>query len=98
MGRYVLWAGPIWPSNEKVWERLYLERSVTVFQTKKGSSNSAQDAVMELRNLDIRSEKRIQVLESIRVSLKSNPVSWVQEFGTDGLNQILHHLTYTVQK
>ncbi|XP_063413071.1 protein diaphanous homolog 2-like isoform X2 [Mytilus trossulus] len=48
----------------------------------------------ELRNPEVKGDKRLKLLESLRVSLTSNPVSWVQEFGVAGLNGILRNLTY----
>ncbi|XP_053399361.1 protein diaphanous homolog 2-like isoform X3 [Mercenaria mercenaria] len=61
---------------------------------KAGELDSPGSFVTELRNADLKGEKRLKVLESLRVSLTSNPVSWVQEFGVAGLNAILRNLTY----
>ena len=59
-----------------------------------GNLDTPASFVTELRNPDLKGEKRLKVLESLRVSLTSNPVSWVQEFGVGGLNGILRNLTY----
>nr|UIX27111.1 diaph-b [Tauphaedusa tau] len=50
--------------------------------------------VHELMNADLKGQRRTQVLETLRVSLTSKPVSWVMEFGERGLNAILRNLTY----
>ncbi|KAL3878570.1 hypothetical protein ACJMK2_030907 [Sinanodonta woodiana] len=61
---------------------------------KSGELDSPQSFVAELRNPDLKGEKRLRVLESLRVSLTSNPVSWCEEFGVTGLNAILNNLIY----
>lgn len=61
---------------------------------KSGELDSPDSFVQELRNADLKGERRLKVLESLRVSLTSNPVSWVEEFGVPGLNAILRNLTY----
>ncbi|XP_021363043.1 protein diaphanous homolog 2-like isoform X7 [Mizuhopecten yessoensis] len=78
---------------------LNLKRSMLAMQwkgavKKSGDLDSAGSFVAELRNADLKGEKRLRVLESLRVSLTSNPVSWVSEFGLNGLNAILRNLTY----
>ncbi|KAL8577404.1 hypothetical protein ACOMHN_060226 [Nucella lapillus] len=59
-----------------------------------GELDSPQAFVTELRNPDLKGERRLRVLESLRVSLTSKPVSWVTDFGEKGLNAILRNLTY----
>ncbi|XP_052277098.1 protein diaphanous homolog 2-like isoform X5 [Dreissena polymorpha] len=59
-----------------------------------GELDTPASFVAELRNADLKGEKRLRVLESLRVSLTSNPVSWVQDFGEAGLKAILRNLTY----
>nr|QAT94454.1 diaphonous [Bradybaena similaris] len=59
-----------------------------------GELDTPQAFVQELMNADLRGPKRTQVLETLRVSLTSKPVSWVMEFGEKGLNAILKNLTY----
>ncbi|XP_060063333.1 protein diaphanous homolog 2-like [Ylistrum balloti] len=78
---------------------LNLKRSMLAMQwkgavKKGGDLDSPGSFVTELRNADLKGEKRLRVLESLRVSLTSNPVSWVSEFGLNGLNAILRNLTY----
>ncbi|XP_064637760.1 protein diaphanous homolog 2-like isoform X3 [Lineus longissimus] len=62
-------------------------------QTKKGSSYNAKEFCIELNSPELRGERRLQILESLRVSLKNNPVSWVQEFGKTGLASLLKNLS-----
>ncbi|CAG5134080.1 unnamed protein product, partial [Candidula unifasciata] len=59
-----------------------------------GELDTPQAFVQELMNPDLKGQKRTQVLETLRVSLTSKPVSWVMEFGEKGLNAILKNLTY----
>uniref|UniRef100_A0A3Q1CXN5 Diaphanous-related formin 2 n=1 Tax=Amphiprion ocellaris TaxID=80972 RepID=A0A3Q1CXN5_AMPOC len=49
---------------------------------------SSQEYVHELRS-GITEEKLLNCLESLRVSLTSNPVSWVNNFGHEGLGLLL---------
>ncbi|XP_055958630.1 protein diaphanous homolog 2-like [Patella vulgata] len=60
----------------------------------KPDKETPQEFIQELQNADLKGDKRLRVLESLRVSLTSNPVSWVQEFGEKGFNGILRNLTY----
>ncbi|XP_059918499.1 protein diaphanous homolog 1-like isoform X2 [Gadus macrocephalus] len=57
-------------------------------QSQKESSRSAQMYIQELRS-DIRDTQLLGCLESLRVSLNNNPVSWVQNFGDEGLVLLL---------
>ena len=43
-------------------------------QPRGGELDSPQSFVMELRNPDLKGERRLRVLESLRVSLTSKPV------------------------
>ncbi len=42
------------------------------------------------KNLPIRELK--ETLESVRVALTNNPVSWIIQFGARGLNLLINHL------
>lgn len=59
-----------------------------------GELDTPKAFIDELMNSDLKGAKRTQVLETLRVSLTSKPVSWVMEFGDRGLNAILRNLTY----
>ncbi|XP_061786556.2 protein diaphanous homolog 1 isoform X1 [Nerophis lumbriciformis] len=60
-------------------------------QDQKESSKSAMMYIQELRS-DYRNAHLLSCLESLRVSLSNNPVSWVQTFGAEGLALLLNRL------
>lgn len=57
----------------------------------KESSKSAMVYIQELK-ADYRDRELLNCLESLRVSLNNNPVSWVQTFGNEGLALLLNLL------
>uniref|UniRef100_A0A3Q2PHJ0 GBD/FH3 domain-containing protein n=2 Tax=Fundulus heteroclitus TaxID=8078 RepID=A0A3Q2PHJ0_FUNHE len=57
-------------------------------QDQKERSKSAMMYIQELRG-DYRDAQLLSCLESLRVSLNNNPVSWVQNFGDEGLALLL---------
>ncbi|XP_034546447.1 protein diaphanous homolog 1-like [Notolabrus celidotus] len=57
-------------------------------QNQKESSKSAMMYIQELK-ADYRDTPLLSCLESLRVSLNNNPVSWVQNFGDEGLALLL---------
>uniref|UniRef100_A0A8D2LK38 Diaphanous related formin 1 n=1 Tax=Varanus komodoensis TaxID=61221 RepID=A0A8D2LK38_VARKO len=56
--------------------------------SQKESSKSAVMNIQELKS-GLRDAQLLACLESLRVSLNNNPVSWVQTFGAEGLNCLL---------
>ncbi|XP_021261384.1 protein diaphanous homolog 2 isoform X2 [Numida meleagris] len=58
---------------------------------------SSQEYIHELRS-GIAEEKLLNCLESLRVSLTSNPVSWVNNFGHEGLGLLLDALERLLDK
>ncbi|XP_072837123.2 protein diaphanous homolog 2 isoform X2 [Pogona vitticeps] len=58
---------------------------------------SSQEYVHELKS-GISEEKLLNCLESLRVSLTSNPVSWVNNFGHEGLGLLLDVLEKLLDK
>ncbi|XP_012989041.4 protein diaphanous homolog 1 isoform X2 [Esox lucius] len=58
-------------------------------QNQKESSKSAMMYIQELR-MEPRDVQLLGCLESLRVSLNNNPVSWVQNFGGEGLALLLN--------
>ncbi|XP_030000977.1 protein diaphanous homolog 1 isoform X2 [Sphaeramia orbicularis] len=60
-------------------------------QNQKESSKSAMVYIQELK-ADYRDAQLLSCLESLRVSLNNNPVSWVQNFGDEGLALLLNLL------
>ncbi|XP_007890050.2 protein diaphanous homolog 2 isoform X3 [Callorhinchus milii] len=65
--------------------------------SKHESTLSSQEYVHELRS-GIADEKLLNCLESLRVSLTSNPVSWVNNFGHEGLGLMLDVLEKLLDK
>lgn len=57
-------------------------------QDQKERSKSAMMYIQELK-MDYRDAQLLSCLESLRVSLNNNPVSWVQNFGDEGLALLL---------
>nr|XP_006632081.1 PREDICTED: protein diaphanous homolog 1 isoform X1 [Lepisosteus oculatus] len=57
-------------------------------QSQKESSKSAVMYIQELK-MELRENQLLSCLESLRVSLSNNPVSWVQTFGNEGLALLL---------
>ncbi|GFR61951.1 diaphanous-related formin [Elysia marginata] len=68
--------------------------SGTRIKARRGELEQPLEFIRELMNADLKGQKRTQVLESLKVSLTSKPVSWAVEFGEKGLNAILRNLTY----
>ncbi|MCI4381634.1 hypothetical protein PGIGA_G00254250 [Pangasianodon gigas] len=68
----------------------YLHTS-TSGQSQKESSRSAVMYIQELRT-EPRDTQLLSCLESLRISLNNNPVSWVQTFGEEGLLLLLTFL------
>uniref|UniRef100_A0A8C2HYQ7 Diaphanous related formin 1 n=1 Tax=Cyprinus carpio TaxID=7962 RepID=A0A8C2HYQ7_CYPCA len=60
-------------------------------KSQKESSKSALMYIQELKT-DLRDTQLLSCLESLRVSLNNNPVSWVQTFGAEGLALLLTFL------
>ncbi|XP_064874617.1 protein diaphanous homolog 1-like [Oncorhynchus nerka] len=58
-------------------------------QSQKECSRSAMMYIQELR-MEPRDTQLLGCLESLRVSLNNNPVSWVQNFGDEGLALLLN--------
>ncbi|XP_076015765.1 protein diaphanous homolog 1 isoform X2 [Genypterus blacodes] len=68
----------------------YLHTSKTG-QNQRESSKSARMYIQDLKS-DLRDGQLLGCLESLRVSLNNNPVSWVQNFGDEGLVLLLSRL------
>ena len=61
----------------------------TTAATDEQSANTPADFIQNLNDPSLRGEDRAALFEKLRVSLNSKPVSWVQEFGVDGLSCIV---------
>ena len=51
--------------------------------------NSPQEYINYLRRKDLKSRKAIACLRSLRIELANNSVNWIQDFGKEGIDQIL---------
>uniref|UniRef100_A0A2I2ZBD6 Diaphanous related formin 1 n=1 Tax=Gorilla gorilla gorilla TaxID=9595 RepID=A0A2I2ZBD6_GORGO len=71
--------------REMVSQYLYTSKAG---MSQKESSKSAMMYIQELRS-GLRDMPLLSCLESLRVSLNNNPVSWVQTFGAEGLASLL---------
>ncbi|XP_054706244.1 protein diaphanous-like [Uloborus diversus] len=60
--------------------------------TAKSRLDSPADYISYLSNSDISVHKLFQCMESLRIALTNNTVSWVQEFGSRGLDKLLQIL------
>uniref|UniRef100_A0AAY4DMP9 Diaphanous related formin 1 n=1 Tax=Denticeps clupeoides TaxID=299321 RepID=A0AAY4DMP9_9TELE len=76
--------------REMVSQYLHTSKAVSSGLDQK-SSKSAVIYIQELKN-EPRDSQLLSCLESLRVSLNNNPVSWVQQFGGEGLALLLSYL------
>lgn len=53
--------------------------------------------VQALNNRELTGKQRFELLKQLRVSLTSNTVSWLMDFGKDGLESILDNLNTCLQ-
>lgn len=58
------------------------------------SSDNPSIFLTKLKNPELQGEERLELLKSLKVLLTSKPVSWVKEFGEDGLDMLLKHLVH----
>ena len=56
------------------------------------------DYIQYLSTPDLSVNKLYGCIESLRIALTNNPLSWVQEFGTQGLKQVLSILNECYRK
>ncbi|KAG1655371.1 Protein diaphanous 3 [Nymphon striatum] len=54
--------------------------------------DSPQDYIAALSNSELSLDKMFRCIESLRIALTNNPVSWVQDFGMKGLDKVLNVL------
>lgn len=60
--------------------------------TEKSKFEKPHDYIEYLRESDRSSTKILQCMESLRVALTNNPISWIQEFGNAGIDEIVNVL------
>nr|XP_034972019.1 protein diaphanous homolog 3 [Zootoca vivipara] len=74
----------------------YISTASKVGGLKRSKQISSQEFIYELKSGTV-DEKLVGCLESLRVSLTSNPVSWVENFGYEGLGLLLDILERLVE-
>ncbi|XP_077783913.1 protein diaphanous homolog 3 isoform X1 [Podarcis muralis] len=74
----------------------YISSASKVGCLKSSKQISPQEFIYELKSGTV-DEKLVSCLESLRVSLTSNPVSWVENFGHEGLGLLLDILERLVE-
>jgi diaphanous len=80
---------------------LFLRLSLTGKTSSERSNSRFEkpvDYISYLRHGDHSPHKVHQCIESLRVALTSNPISWIQEFGEDGIDEIVKLLNEAKQR
>nr|XP_031839339.1 protein diaphanous-like isoform X2 [Nomia melanderi] len=75
-------------SETKKKEMLVLHYKGSV-QENRSKFDKPADYIQYLAQPDLSVNKIYSCIESLRIALTNNPLSWVQEFGTKGLKQVL---------
>ncbi|KAL0116688.1 hypothetical protein PUN28_009956 [Cardiocondyla obscurior] len=75
-------------SESKKKEMLVLHYKGTI-QENRSKFDKPADYIQYLAQPDLSVNKIYNCIESLRIALTNNPLSWVQEFGTKGLKQVL---------
>ncbi|XP_076280115.1 diaphanous related formin 1 [Lasioglossum baleicum] len=75
-------------SEAKKKEMLVLHYKGSI-QENKSKFDKPADYIQYLAQPDLSVNKIYSCIESLRIALTNNPLSWVQEFGTKGLKQVL---------
>ncbi|XP_043803672.1 protein diaphanous isoform X2 [Apis laboriosa] len=75
-------------SEAKKREMLVLHYKGSI-QENKSKFDKPADYIQYLAQPDLSVNKIYNCIESLRIALTNNPLSWVQEFGTKGLKQVL---------
>lgn len=61
-------------------------------QKNRNRFDTPQDYINYLGNLDLSAQKIFACMESLRVALTNNSLTWVHDFVIQGLNQVLNIL------
>ncbi|KRZ77728.1 Protein diaphanous -like protein 2 [Trichinella papuae] len=78
-------------------KRVMILQKIRTDQTLRGAKVKCDDPgdyIRILSALEENSPKMLRILQSLRVSLSNNPVSWIEKFGTRGLNLLLNILQW----
>lgn len=76
----------------------FKRRQLVSQKTSQDGLTSPDDYVRELRRTEVSAEHLLKSLQSVRVSLTGRPLSWIQEFGEEGLKCLLGHLREACEK
>lgn len=76
----------------------FKRRQLISQKTSQAGMSSPDDYVRELKKTDVSAEHLLKSLQSVRVSLTGRPLSWIQEFGEEGLKCLLKHLRDACEK
>lgn len=67
-------------------------------QENRSKFDKPADYIQYLAQPELSVNKIYNCIESLRIALTNNPLSWVQEFGTKGLRQVLATLNECYRK
>lgn len=84
-------------SESKKREMLVLHYKGSI-QENRSKFDKPADYIQYLAQPDLSVNKIYSCVESLRIALTNNPLSWVQEFGTKGLKQVLATLNECYRK
>lgn len=84
-------------SESKKKEMLVLHYKGSI-QENRSKFDKPADYIQYLAQPDLSVNKIYNCIESLRIALTNNPLSWVQEFGTKGLKQVLATLNECYRK
>lgn len=89
--------------NRDMWTKVdmlcsFKRRQMASQKTSHTGLTSPEDYVKELNKSDVSAEHLLKSLQSVRVSLTGRPLSWIQEFGEEGLKCLIKHLRDSCSK
>ncbi|XP_027043261.1 protein diaphanous homolog 1-like [Pocillopora damicornis] len=76
----------------------FKRRQMASQKTSHAGPTSPDDYIKELNKSDMSPEHLLKTLQSVRVSLTGRPLSWIQEFGEEGLQCLIKHLRDSCSK
>lgn len=85
-------------SESKKKEMLVLNYIQGSIQDNRSKFDKPADYIQYLAQPDLKVSNIYNCIESLRIALTNNPLSWVQEFGTKGLKQVLATLNECYRK
>lgn len=89
---------PLRKQPERVKKDLLIQHIKGSIQDSKNKFDKPADYIQYLSQPELSVNKIHTCVESLRIALTNNPLSWVQEFGTNGLKQVLVTLNECYRK